>query len=142
MYAEDFFEIAKALLKTPTEAAYRTAINRAYYAAFHAGATFLAELGFKTSDGPQAHGQLRARINNCGVPELQGIHTGLYDLYSRRRQADYNLNSPNFRAQALAALDVASAGQMIATVKHCQQSQALCIQIRNGIREYERNINP
>jgi hypothetical protein len=76
------------------------------------------------------------------VPELQGIHTALNDLNSRRRQADYNLNSPNFRNQALAALDVVSAAQIIAAVKRCQQSQDFRIQIRNGIHEYECKINP
>jgi hypothetical protein len=46
-----------------------------------------------------------------------------------------------FGAQASIALDIASAGQIIAAVKRCQQSQDLRIQIRNGVREYERKIN-
>jgi hypothetical protein len=47
-----------------------------------------------------------------------------------------------FRAQASAALDVASAAQMITIIKRCKESQALCAQIRNSIREYERKIQP
>lgn len=142
MSGEGFLEIARNLLKTPSEVAYRTAVNRAYYAVFHVGVTFLSELGFRASDGPQVHGQLRARVNNCGVPELQNIYARLDDLYKRRRLADYDLNSPLFNAQALVALLVVSAEQIIATIKHCQASQDLHIKIRNVIREYERKIIP
>jgi uncharacterized protein (UPF0332 family) len=142
MLGEEFLEVSKSLLKTPKEATYRTAANRAYYAVFHFCAAFFRELGFKISDGLQTHGQLLARINNCGTPELQSIYNDLVDLYKHRRLADYDLNSPFFRSQALVALIVASADQMIAAVKRCQQSQDLRIRIRNGIREYERKINP
>jgi len=142
MSGEEFLEVSKNLLKTPNEAAYRTAVNRAYYAVFHCSAAFFSELGLKISDGPQTHGQFLARINNCGTPELQSIHTNLVDLYKRRRLADYDLSSPLFHVQSLVALLVASAAQMIATIKGCQQSQDLCIQIRHNIREYERKIYP
>jgi len=141
MSGEDFLSLAKSLLKTPTEAAYRSAVSRAYYAVFHVGIAFLAELGLKASEGPQAHAQLRARVNNCGVPELKNTYEQLYDLYKRRRFADYDLNITIFQAQANVALMVASAGQIITTIKQCQQSQALRNQIRNNIREYERKIN-
>jgi hypothetical protein len=117
-------------------------INRAYYAVFLSCNSFLAELGFKASKGPQTHGELLARINNCGIPDLQSIYEGLFNLYRRRRQADYDLTSQIFRARASAGLDAASATQMIAIVKRCRESQDLRIQIRNGIREYERQINP
>jgi uncharacterized protein (UPF0332 family) len=53
MSGEEFLDIANRLLKAQTEAAYRTVVNRGYYAAFHVCAAFLAELGFKTSDGPR-----------------------------------------------------------------------------------------
>jgi len=141
MLGEEFLEVSKNLLKTPTEAAYRTAVNRAYYAVFHCGAAFFRELGFKISDGPQTHGQLMARINNCSTPELQSIYNDLVDLYKRRRLADYDLNSPFFHGQAIVALIVASAGQIIATIQRCKESQTLRTQIRNGIRDYERKIN-
>ncbi|MGH7598047.1 MAG: HEPN domain-containing protein [bacterium] len=142
MLGEEFLEVSKSLLKTPKEAAYRTAVNRAYYAVFHCCAAFFRELGFKISDGPQTHGQLLARINNCGTPELQSIYNDLVDLYKHRLLADYDLNSSFFHGQSLVALIVASADQIIAAVKRCQQSQDLRLQIRNGIREYERKINP
>ncbi len=141
MSGEDFLVLAKSLLKRPTEAAYRSAVSRAYYAVFHVGVTFLAELGLKASDGPQAHAQLRARVNNCGVPELKNSYGLLYDLYKRRRFADYDLNLAIFRAQADVALIVASADQIIAAIKQCRQSPTLRNQIRDGIREYERKIN-
>ncbi len=141
MHGDDFLEVAKHLLKTPNEAYYRTAANRAYYTVFHVVNDLLGELGFSISDGPQAHGQLLARVNNCGVSELQSLYPILHDLYNRRRKADYDLKSPRFSAQASVALNVASAGQISTAIKKCQQSQTLRAQVRNGIRDYKRKIN-
>lgn len=113
MSGDDFLQIAQQLLKAPSEAAYRTAAGRAYYAAFHRCAGFLSGLGFETSIGPQAHGQLQSRINNSGVSEGQQLYRILHRLYDRRRVADYDLHSQEFQSQATAALLVASAGQAI-----------------------------
>jgi uncharacterized protein (UPF0332 family) len=104
MRGEDFLLPAEQLLKTPSESAYRTAVNRAYYAVFHCGNEFLSELGFHTSIGPQAHGQLQARINNCGVAEFQKLYRIVHKLYNRRRIADYDLKSNEFQTQATTAL--------------------------------------
>jgi uncharacterized protein (UPF0332 family) len=140
MRGEDFLFAAEQLLKIPNEATYRSAVSRSYYAVFHCAAEFLAELGFPASRGPQAHGELQFRVNNCGVAEFQKLYRMIHRLYDRRRVADYDLKNDEFRGQATTALWVASAKQAIAMIIDCKKSKALSAQIRQGIREYEDKL--
>jgi hypothetical protein len=64
----------------------------------------------------------------------------VHRLYNRRRLADYDLKSDEFKSQATAALWVASAKQAIAMIADYKKSPNLCNQIRSGIREYEAKI--
>ncbi|MEK7729121.1 MAG: hypothetical protein AAB354_11965 [candidate division KSB1 bacterium] len=140
MGSAEFLSLAERLLKIPSEAAYRTAVNRAYYATFHCGNDFLAKLGFRASIGPQAHGQLQARANNSGVLEFEKFYKILHRLYDRRRLADYDLSSREFHSQAAAALWVASAKQALAIIAQCEASEALRQRIRKGVEEYEKKL--
>jgi uncharacterized protein (UPF0332 family) len=140
MQGEDFLFPAEQLLKMPSEAAYRSAVSRAYYAVFHCGAEFLSGLGIQASRGPQTHGQLQARVNNCGVTEFQQLYRIIYRLYDNRLLADYDLKSKEFQSQATTALWLASAKQAIAIIKDCKKAQNLCNQIRQGIRAYENKL--
>jgi uncharacterized protein (UPF0332 family) len=140
MQGEDFLFPAEQLLKMPSEAAYRTAVHRAYYAVYHSSTEFLSGLGLKTSSGPQTHGQLQARVNNCGVAEFQQLYRIIHKLYDIRLLADYDLKSNEFQSQATTALWLASAKQAIAIITEGKKSKALCAQIRQGIREYEEKL--
>lgn len=140
MHGEEFLFAAEQLLRIPNEATYRSAVSRSYYAVFHGAAEFLSELGFPASRGPQAHGELQFRVNNCGVAEFQKLSVMIQQLYGRRRVADYELNNDSFKSQPTTALWVASAKQAIAIIAECKKSPALCNQIRQGIREYEKKL--
>jgi len=135
-----FLDVAKKFLNTPSEAAYRSAVSRAYYAVFHAAASFLEKLGFKRTKGPQAHGEIPARFNNCGVEDGEKIAGWLHELHHQRILADYDLKSDNFRAQFKSAIWIAKAEQAILTLNTLSASQNICIQIRNGIRAYEEKL--
>ncbi|MCG3158409.1 MAG: hypothetical protein DKINENOH_05051 [bacterium] len=140
MNAEAFLQIAQQLLKLSSEAAYRTAASRAYYALFHRCVALLSGLGFDPADGPQAHGQLQGRINNAGVSECQQLYRMLHRLDDRRRLADYDLHSQEFHSQATVALLVASAGQGIAVIESCEKSPELRRLIRGGMQAYESRL--
>jgi uncharacterized protein (UPF0332 family) len=96
-------------LNIPSEAAYRSAVSRAYYATFHAATSFLEKLGLKTIKGPQAHGEIPARFNNCGVDDGKKIAGWLHELHHQRILADYDLKSDNFGAQFKSAIWIARA---------------------------------
>ncbi len=135
-----FLDIAKKIMNVPSEAAYRSAVSRAYYATFHAATAFLAQLGFRASGGPQAHGEVRARLNNCGNEEGVQIARWLRELHGHRIEADYELTSALFRAQFKPASWVLLAEQAIRTLNALAASPNLCDQIRKGIRAYEEKL--
>jgi uncharacterized protein (UPF0332 family) len=135
-----FLDVSKKFLNIPSEAAYRSAVSRAYYAVFHVAVSFLEKLGFKRTKGPQSHGELPARFNNCGVADGEKIADLLHDLHRQRLLADYDLKSDQFAAQFKVAFWIAKAEQAILILNTLSASQNTCIQIRNGIRAYEEKL--
>ena len=49
MNGRDFLDVANDLLASPREAAWRSAVSRAYYVAFHVARELLGDLGFRGS---------------------------------------------------------------------------------------------
>ncbi len=135
-----FLDVAKKFLKIPSEAAYRSAVSRAYYATFHAASGLLAKLGIQTSTGSYAHGQLRARFNNCGVAEGAEIARWLQELHHHRLLADYELTSDKFATQFQSGVWIIKAEQAILKLNSLAASPNLCDQIRKGIRIYEEKL--
>src|SRR4051812_2866511 len=71
MNGRDFLSSARRLAAGPDEADWRSAVSRAYYAAFHAARDLLADLRFRTPRADRAHNYLYVRLNNCGEPSTQ-----------------------------------------------------------------------
>lgn len=135
-----FLELAKKLLTMSSEAAYRSAVSRAYYAVFHAAAVFLDKMGFATARSSQAHGQLPIRFNNCGTKDGVQMARWLKDLHRNRLSADYDLNSSDFNAQFKSAMLIAQAEQALLRLHALAASPNLCDQIRKGVRVYEEKL--
>ncbi len=73
MDGRDFLPLANALAAGPTEAEWRTAISRAYYAAFHVARQLVMDLGFVVPYADRAHAYLWYRLSNSGKqPSEQG----------------------------------------------------------------------
>ncbi len=72
MNPHDFLDVAHDLLVGATEAAWRSAVSRTYYAAFHAARRLLRDLGFRAPRGDQAHAYLFPRRDGSShQPEAQ-----------------------------------------------------------------------
>jgi uncharacterized protein (UPF0332 family) len=83
----DFLELAKDLAaRQDDEAAARTAISRAYYAAFHAGRDYLARVGIPHDRSRNAHIQVRDVLRE----ESAQIGHNLAQLHFWRKRADYD----------------------------------------------------
>ncbi len=90
-----FLDLARVLKGgTGTAENYRTAISRAYYAAFHVGVESLQAIGITLSEGPGGHGELANCLGACGDLDLQKASARLKSLHGRRRKADYAMNDP------------------------------------------------
>lgn len=66
--AKEFLTLAETWVEGATEAEWRSAVSRAYYAAFHEARVLLRGLGFRVPRGDQAHAYLWLRLSNCGDP--------------------------------------------------------------------------
>ena len=116
----DFLALARTLATAGTEAAWRSATSRAYYAAFHAAREMLHGLGFTVPPSEKAHAYLWMRLTNCGDASTEHAGWDLQDLRRDRGFADYQLQRPftqklaqdsvQFAEGIIQALDFAAAG--------------------------------
>ena len=76
----------------PEEAALRSAVSRAYYAAFRAALELGLQAGFQSSHTGEDHSKIREFFRNASPknPHKQDISTQLGRLLDYRRQADYD----------------------------------------------------
>ncbi len=88
----DFLTLAKSLRQGKDEASWRTSISRSYYAVFHFVRSELSNKGVPMSSGPQAHGEIRTFLANCGVADAESLSSKIGDLHEQRLTADYKLN--------------------------------------------------
>jgi hypothetical protein len=117
----DFIRLAGKLcvLSNSDEAAYRTAVSRAYYGAFHLADEFLENLGFPVPRNENAHGFLRLQLMGCGHALAAAAGSILRELHRMRVRADYDLTDDRFRAAELARVNVENAHKMRTLLDQC-----------------------
>ncbi|HEY2586749.1 MAG TPA: hypothetical protein VGI81_13380 [Tepidisphaeraceae bacterium] len=92
MDPREFHHLADRLAQGNTPAEFRTAIGRAYYAAFNVAAEGLRTLGFRIGKGGAAHGEVVHCVWNAGDPAVTAAADLLNALHSLRNRADYHLD--------------------------------------------------
>jgi uncharacterized protein (UPF0332 family) len=91
MNGRDFLRVARTLVVAGGEAEYRSAVSRAYYAAFHAARDLMGNLRFSVPRADRAHEYLYRRLNNSGLGPVVTAGRDLHVLRGRRNQADYDV---------------------------------------------------
>lgn len=94
MDPREFLTLAQQLSQATTEAAWRSALSRAYYAAFHVARKLLEDCGFGVPRADRAHAYLWLRLSNCSDIGVQQADRDLNDLRRHRNAADYDLTRP------------------------------------------------
>jgi HEPN domain len=90
-----FLDLAVTLKGGPATAEwYRTAIGRAYYAAFNVGVESIKAIGIRPKPGPSGHGDVRNCLGACSDRELRKASARLRSLHGRRIIADYEMSDP------------------------------------------------
>ncbi len=79
----------------PCEPECRTAIGRAYYAAFLTALEFLEWMGVRVTNNAQCHTGVQFALNNSGHVILAQVASTLNTLAEFRRTADYDLRDPD-----------------------------------------------
>jgi uncharacterized protein (UPF0332 family) len=107
-----FLDAARRYARETTEADWRSAISRAYYAVFHVLREALPQHGVAVGRAATAHSNLHLGLLNSGNPDVADLARGLDDLRIERTRADYELTRPV--AQSDADRCVQSAQQLLA----------------------------
>jgi uncharacterized protein (UPF0332 family) len=133
----DFLDLARRLAAGSTEADWRTAISRAYYAAFHAARQLMQDLGFTVPRGDQAHRHLWLRLSNCGDATVRSAGANLDALRRERNRADYDLALSVRQPEALKL--ILSAEQIIRALDAARQEPTRT-NITDAMKVYERDV--
>lgn len=92
--------LAKPPSKLDSEASYRGACGRAYYAAFGVACMALREAGLHLVDSGKAHGQAIDYLKRSADKELVKCGSILGELHAVRNSADYDVGGRPLRGDA------------------------------------------
>jgi uncharacterized protein (UPF0332 family) len=137
MSGREFLQVARDLLAGSTEAAWRSSVSRAYYAAFHVARQRLEESGFTVPRGERAHAYLWLRLSNCGDPQVQDTGRRLNALRGQRNRADYDVDTPFSHPTADGQVRIAEA--IIQTID-AAAVEPTRTQLTNAMKTYERDV--
>ncbi|HJT76643.1 MAG TPA: HEPN domain-containing protein [Gemmataceae bacterium] len=133
----DFLTLADNLVNGVTEAEWRSACSRGYYAAFHVARRLLLALGFRVPQADRAHAYLWLRLSNAGVAEVTNAGGLLNDLRRERNWADYD--DRRTITQAASAQNVRLAEQIIQALD-AAAVEPVRTQITDAMKVYERDV--
>jgi uncharacterized protein (UPF0332 family) len=132
----DFLKQAQTWINLATEPDWRSAVSRAYYAAFHESRRLLSDLGFAVPRGDRAHAYLWRRLSNCGDIQVQLAGSDLNTLRGDRNRADYDVQQTLAHADAL--LQVQAAETIIQILDAVVEPART--QITDAMMVYERDV--
>ena len=139
MHGREFITLANTLLDGGTEAEHRTAVSRAYYAAFHTAKAFVTSLQFHISEGPQGHGELVRNLRECGVHSITPVGSQLGSLKTERNDVDYHLQKAKFcgpRSRDNSTKSVRTAEKIIEKIDGFAASKEHSKEVQKGIKAY------
>lgn len=133
----DFLPVAEALAQGDSEAEWRSASSRAYYAAFHVACEFLATLGFQVPRMERARAFAWLRLSNASSVEVVKAGQALNGLRSDRNVADYNGDKPfpSGRAES----DVETAKLILKAFDDAFDEPARTL-VLQAVKIYERDV--
>ncbi len=136
MTPRDFFALAEELIEGDTEAHWRSAVSRGYYAAFHVARLLLGRCGFRVPESERSHKYVSDRLSNSGDPAVNRAGLDLDGLRDERNRADYDLRR---RLSRRDADDVVEAARpIIEALEAAEADAAVLSAIAQAMREYER----
>jgi uncharacterized protein (UPF0332 family) len=128
MTGNDFLQFASNLAVNPglgsAAPRCRTAVSRAYYAAFHSAVEFLAEFGMHVPANHTGHQETSRQLHRTKQPEAQMAARLLEDLRTDRNEADYRLDRQRLETQKCAKDAVESASELHRFLDACRLEPA------------------
>jgi hypothetical protein len=141
MKTVEFLALSLKLLRDErTPAGLRTAISRAYYAAFHRTSEFIQGMNVSVSDGPGAHGEVRNHLVHTGDDDIDQVGLDLAHLHSERIAADYRLKRVHVEKGLVADELVNLASEVIATLNQCLSDSQRYATVVNGVGQRAKQL--
>ncbi len=115
---------------------FRTAISRAYYAAYNVAVDVLVQIGAPPGRGPGGH----STVANClmaskdDAVKVAGI--SINQLHTRRIQADYRLERTDVETQSSAVSACETAHDIIRHLEALSADKDRCVSVRPNISAY------
>jgi uncharacterized protein (UPF0332 family) len=133
----DFLLLAARLAAGVNEADWRTAVSRAYYAAFHVARRLFTDLNFTVPRADRAHQYLVFRLGNSGESAVEQAGRDLDTLRRLRNRADYDEAPALTQSQAAAAVRMAEG--IVQRLDAARQEPART-RMRDVMIVYERDV--
>jgi uncharacterized protein (UPF0332 family) len=133
----EFMQVAELLADEGSESCARSAVSRAYYAAFHVGRDSLEQTGFTAPRADRAHAFVFLRLSNASDLELVDAGQRLNQMRSWRNKADYDPRRKFNQTDAERA--VMEANDIIAAIDSAMNGTRRN-EIVESIKTYERDI--
>ncbi|MFO0824891.1 MAG: hypothetical protein U0792_17525 [Gemmataceae bacterium] len=135
MLAKQFLLFAEELLKgPPLQAAMRSAVSRAYYAAHHHAKDFVESAGIVVRKSGETHRDVCLHLSGIGDAELEAVGNDLAALHSDRNEADYDLHLPQLERPANASDRVALARSLMETLDNCRADGVRYARVQAAIK--------
>lgn len=138
MSTRDLLEVADELLGGLKEAYWRSAVSRAYYAAFHEARHLLQRCGFRPPRTERAHLYLSRRLSNCGHQDLAHAGAELHDLRGQRNSADYDFG--RHFDQTMSMDYVEAAREIVELFELAKDTPTVLSRITTAMQAYERDV--
>ena len=133
-----FLEVAEELSDGSSEAHWRSAVSRAYYACYHTARWLLQTCGFRPPEHESAHAYLWRRLSNSGHPDIESVGKQMNSFRQTRNRADYDLDHSIDQETALEFVytveKIIDVLEIVPTLPSVQE------QITEAIKKYEREV--
>ncbi len=136
MTPTDFLVLARELAAGNRETDWRTAVSRAYYAAFHSALAMAIRCGVRFGKSSAAHEKVAYCLEHSGDAEIKAAAQLLGSLRIARNKADYEIENSSGWSQIYAAGQVSRSQNVISAVMGKENEPS----IRRALRAYARDI--
>ena len=140
MDPRDFYQIALGLSTSQKPGERRTAIGRAYYAAYNVAANFLRSLKVIIEKKPESHKKVQEFLSNSGDKEITKIAHKLETMRTMRNHADYDLDNLAPENIKSVEINMALAQNFIETIDKCSTENERLTVVKTNVQNWrEKN---
>ncbi len=130
--------LAVRLAAGKTAEEHRTAINRAYYAAYNVGVELLVYRKLSLPMDAEAHRRVREFLANSGDQAINALSGKLRDLYVQREIADYRLHDLTVETPSAALKAVRLAGDVITALDQLSMNADRAQAVRQSMGRWDQ----